>query len=46
MKKTISATPHIFKPYWDDMMGDPPVYIKSAKQKKQELEKRKLEPRE
>lgn len=36
----------IFKPYLDDMMDVKPVYIESEKQKKQELEKRGLQPRE
>lgn len=47
LKKMIHrVSVHIFGPYWDDMMDDNPVYIESEKQKKQELEKRGLQPRE
>ena len=46
MRKLLSnAKPHIFKPYWDDMMDTQPIYIESAEQKKQELEKRGLQMR-
>jgi len=46
LEKLLSvAVPHIFKPYYDDMMADPPVYIESAKQKKKELEARGLDPK-
>jgi len=37
---------HIFKPYWDDMMDDKPVYIETEEQKKKELDRRGLQPRE
>jgi len=47
LKKVIpDVAMHIFKPYWDDMMDGKPVYIETEKQKKQELEKRGLQPRE
>ena len=47
LKKSIHrVSVHIFSSYWDDMMDVNPVYIESEKQKKQELEKRGLQPRE
>ena len=47
LKKLIHrVSVHIFEAYLDDMMDDTPVYIESEKQKKQELEKRGLQPRE
>ena len=47
LKKLIHrVSVHIFEAYLDDMMDDNPVYIESEKQKKQELEKRGLQPRE
>jgi len=47
LKKLIHrVSMHIFDSYWDDMMDVNPVYIESEKQKKQELEKRGLQPRE
>ena len=47
LKKLIHrVSVHIFDSYWDDMMDVNPVYIESEEQKKQELEKRGLQPRE
>jgi len=46
LRKQISVgNVHIFKPYLDTFMSDPPVHIETARQKKQELEKRGLQPK-
>jgi len=45
VKEISTAVPHIFKEYWDDMLDTKPVHIESRRQKKQELEKRGLQPR-
>jgi len=45
VKKITVGVPHIFKPYDDWAMDWPPVRIEGEKQKKQELEKRGLQPK-